>query len=163
MCSVCVSGYLQLTRGGACIYLPGALSSCEDGVRNGNEEGVDCGGPNCVECVAVKPAEMSLVVIGVGGAAGVVGIVLAVVVFRHWYRRRLAVVVPVKPSTTGTAATPKRVTFANSRRLVLGKQHSDKRRASSTVTPIVNVDWSQQESRQPSHAGRRNSMKAAVI
>ena len=25
-------------------------ASCLDGRRNGNEEGVDCGGPNCVPC-----------------------------------------------------------------------------------------------------------------
>jgi hypothetical protein len=32
------------------VFLPGALTSCSDGVRNGNEAGVDCGGPNCGPC-----------------------------------------------------------------------------------------------------------------
>jgi hypothetical protein len=68
VCSVCTSGYLQLTRGGACIYLPGALSSCEDGVRNGNEEGVNCGGPNCVKCAAARLAKVSFVIVGIAGA-----------------------------------------------------------------------------------------------
>ena len=27
-----------------CLFLPGALSSCDDGFQNGNEQGVDCGG-----------------------------------------------------------------------------------------------------------------------
>jgi hypothetical protein len=32
------------------VFLAGALASCMDGVRNGNEVGVDCGGPNCGPC-----------------------------------------------------------------------------------------------------------------
>ena len=36
--------------GSVCTFLPGALTSCGDGIQNGNEEGVDCGGPNCGAC-----------------------------------------------------------------------------------------------------------------
>jgi hypothetical protein len=43
-----VDRYLPVS--GRCLFLPGALVSCEDGVRNGNEAGVDCGGPNCPSC-----------------------------------------------------------------------------------------------------------------
>lgn len=39
-----------------CVGLPGVLVSCDDGRRDGNEEGVDCGGPNCAPCVAVRIA-----------------------------------------------------------------------------------------------------------
>lgn len=28
--------------------------SCSDGIRNGNEEGSDCGGPNCLPCTLLK-------------------------------------------------------------------------------------------------------------
>ncbi len=149
VCSVCTSGYLQLTRGGACIYLPGALSSCEDGVRNGNEEGVDCGGPNCVECAAAYRAEtsVSLVVVGVAGCAAAFVVVAFGLYVRRWYRLRQALVAPEKPDPG-----PRRVSLMNTRKVMLGKQHSG--RASSTVTPIVNIEWSRHESRQPSPAGR---------
>jgi hypothetical protein len=44
-CSECAPGYLPLRS--YCVFLPGALATCSDGVRNGEEEGVDCGGPTC--------------------------------------------------------------------------------------------------------------------
>jgi hypothetical protein len=37
-----VAAWYGAVRG--CVFLPGALSSCSDGVQNGNEDGVDCGG-----------------------------------------------------------------------------------------------------------------------
>lgn len=48
-CSVCSPSHASITRSDAvsCVFLPGAMTSCNDGVRNGNEEGVDCGGPVC--------------------------------------------------------------------------------------------------------------------
>ncbi len=50
-CSACESGYMPVVRAGsgarACVFLPGALATCSDGKRNGEEEGVDCGGPTC--------------------------------------------------------------------------------------------------------------------
>ena len=46
-CGRCASGYLPLRS--YCVFLPGALAACSDGVRNGEEEGVDCGGPTCVQ------------------------------------------------------------------------------------------------------------------
>jgi hypothetical protein len=149
VCSVCTSGYLQLTRGGACIYLPGALSSCEDGVSNGNEEGVDCGGPNCIKCAA-RLAKVSFIVASVAGLAAAFVVAVVGLYIRRWYRLRQTAVVPVQ-STDG----PRRVSLMNSRRVVLGKQHS--RRASSTVTPIINIEWSQQGSGPPSHSGHVKS------
>ncbi len=122
-----------------------SVPSCEDGVRNGNEEGVDCGGPNCAECSAADHAKMSLVVIGVGGVAGVVVLAVAGLYLWRWYRLRQAVVMPMKP-VPGPHA--RRVSLVNPRKVVLGKQHSW--RASSTVTPIVNIEWSRHESRQRS-------------
>jgi hypothetical protein len=55
-CGSCSRGYIRL--GGRCVLLPGALALCSDGVRNGNEEGVDCGGTCASECTASGVALM---------------------------------------------------------------------------------------------------------
>jgi hypothetical protein len=47
-CQLCARGHIRV--GSACVFMPSALTSCEDGVRNGAEEGVDCGGPSCGAC-----------------------------------------------------------------------------------------------------------------
>ncbi len=47
-CSSCARNYQVVGR--SCVFMPGSLVSCVDGVRNGNEEGVDCGGPVCDAC-----------------------------------------------------------------------------------------------------------------
>jgi hypothetical protein len=120
-------------------------------VRNGNEEDVDCGGPNCVECATARLAKVSFLVVGIAGAATAVVVAVLGLYFRRWYRLRQTAVVPIKAKPDDGI---KRVSLMNSRRVVLGKQQSEKRRASSTVTPIVSVAWSQHESRQPSLAGR---------
>lgn len=46
-CGDCRPGFQRI--GDRCIFLPGALGSCSDGARNGDEAGVDCGG-RCVAC-----------------------------------------------------------------------------------------------------------------
>ena len=35
-CVACTQGYVAVR--GSCVFLPGAMVSCRDGVRNGNEE-----------------------------------------------------------------------------------------------------------------------------
>lgn len=52
-CAQCASGYVARGRVGVCVFLPGALSSCSDGVRNGQEEGVDCGAACGTYCTHV--------------------------------------------------------------------------------------------------------------
>jgi hypothetical protein len=54
-CGNCAVGYFRGKAG--CIMLPSASSSrCNDGIRNGDEEGVDCGGAWCpVACPASTP------------------------------------------------------------------------------------------------------------
>jgi len=47
-CNLCAPRHIRV--GSVCTFLPGALTSCGDGIHNGNEEGVDCGGPNCGAC-----------------------------------------------------------------------------------------------------------------
>jgi Laminin EGF domain len=44
-CGQCAPYYLRI--GTSCVFMPGAFASCANGVKDGNEEGVDCGGPNC--------------------------------------------------------------------------------------------------------------------
>jgi hypothetical protein len=41
---------LHVPIGPHCVALPASDASCLDRVSNGNEEGIDCGGPNCPEC-----------------------------------------------------------------------------------------------------------------
>lgn len=58
-CDTCAYMYTRLVPGGPCVFLPGSLASCSNGVRDGNELGVDCGGPNCASChlPLLSPAE----------------------------------------------------------------------------------------------------------
>ncbi len=53
-CSLCDSraGYMRLVSRGPCVFLPGAMSSCSDGVRSASEGGVDCGGVCEAACEA---------------------------------------------------------------------------------------------------------------
>lgn len=44
-CSECASGFSK--SAGKCVAPAGAAVSCSDGIRNGSEEGVDCGGIHC--------------------------------------------------------------------------------------------------------------------
>lgn len=53
-CNACSPGFLRLRTNGPCIFLPGALAACNDGVKNGNEAGVDCGGPVCAACATAS-------------------------------------------------------------------------------------------------------------
>jgi hypothetical protein len=66
-CAQCAGGYLF--RGGWCVFPPGALStgSCSDGVRNGDEDGVDCGGECAAACTVMNNH-------GAGGSVSVPGV-----------------------------------------------------------------------------------------
>ena len=46
-CTSCLAEYVRVSSSGPCVYLPGAFATCTDGIKDGNELGVDCGGPNC--------------------------------------------------------------------------------------------------------------------
>ena len=81
-----------------CVLLPGALSTCTNGVRDGREVGVDCGGvcPPCasgassssttLNVAASGPGSVVLVSVSIGGAT-LVALAGAGVV---WFRRRKA-------------------------------------------------------------------------
>ena len=54
-CQTCSKSFVSVRSsssalGYLCVYLPGALSSCNDGVQNSLETGVDCGG-SCPPCL----------------------------------------------------------------------------------------------------------------
>ncbi len=74
-CATCAADYVSV--GGQCIFLPGASISCSDGVRNGNEEGVDCGGLNC-STVCPSPTVPLWMVVAVAVASAAI---LAIVVY----------------------------------------------------------------------------------
>ena len=54
-CSACDDGYTSMGTSPSspttCVYLPGARSSCSDGVLDGDETSVDCGGGLCPPCI----------------------------------------------------------------------------------------------------------------
>jgi hypothetical protein len=86
-CQDCAPSHLRV-GGSACVFLPGALVSCTDQVRNGDEEGVDCGGTHCpAPCQhpvsIVRQVQARLVVIVVVNVVTVVGAVLVAIVVRH--------------------------------------------------------------------------------
>jgi hypothetical protein len=57
-CSDCAPNYVRV--GTECIFLAGSLSSCTDRELNGNEEGVDCGGPHCPACPSGGPVTIEI-------------------------------------------------------------------------------------------------------
>lgn len=112
-CSVCDHRYHQLVGKGPCVLIPGATSSCVDGVKNGNEEDVDCGGPNCVPCATSltrwSESHSKLLVLGVviGGVVVVTSLVAAglSLCFRA---RNVNKVVDTRVKRTSTLAMPTR-------------------------------------------------------
>jgi hypothetical protein len=71
------------------MVLPGALSSCSDGVRNGGEAGIDCGGTCPSKCTVSLPSGGSHgLLVGLLVATAAVVCLAAIVVIRR--RRRLA-------------------------------------------------------------------------
>ncbi len=82
-CHYCAPTHVRV--GAACVFLPGALVLCTDGVRNGDEEGVDCGGSKCTPCDAFAGTHLAarsptlaiiLVNIVVAAALGVATVVI---------------------------------------------------------------------------------------
>jgi hypothetical protein len=92
---MCARGYMRLVPHGKCVFFPGALSSCTDGVRSASEEGVDCGGvcPTPCDAGASSTTFMSRyrVVIAASSVGAVVCIgVVATLLYRAHSRQRQA-------------------------------------------------------------------------
>jgi hypothetical protein len=71
------------------MVLPGALSSCSDGIRNGGEAGIDCGGTCPAQCSVSLPDGRSHDLLGglLVATAAVVCLIAGAVIHQ---RRRLA-------------------------------------------------------------------------
>ena len=83
-CQSC--GYPFVNIGAVCVFMPGAMATCRDGVRNLNEVGVDCGGPQCPPCAGEAPLQLygfpiltASVVLAVAGATLVAAVAIAAV------------------------------------------------------------------------------------
>ena len=90
-CAACDRGYQRVQA--SCVFLPGALVSCGDGVRNGNEEGVDCGGPNCGAACSSPATEDSIsrAMVAMMAVASVVLLSALVVAVRTYLRTHGAI------------------------------------------------------------------------
>lgn len=87
-CEVCAPKYHRVSSTGRCVYLTGNTVTCDDGVKNGNEEGVDCGGPNCVACAGKSGPWFTSMMFGVV-VGSVVGLLLiAMLSIWKWRRKR---------------------------------------------------------------------------
>ena len=67
-CGSCAGQFTRVIRNGPCRFMLGSLVNCSDGVQNGNEAGVDCGGPNCDPCKDISgtgPDLFLLVFVGI--------------------------------------------------------------------------------------------------
>ena len=95
-CGSCAPDFLRVMANGPCIMIPGSQTSCSDGVKNGNELGVDCGGPNCPACAAHM---MSPFLIAYIGAGAVCAAALAFIVIRRVRSKASGTVAPEKPTT----------------------------------------------------------------
>lgn len=85
-CDTCAIGFIQSNTSGLCVYLTGGQSGCSDGVKDGEEEGIDCGGPSCAPC-ATGTSVMPLTVWIIVGMATVTVVVIACLLLRAWQRR----------------------------------------------------------------------------
>jgi hypothetical protein len=77
-CGLCADGYMRLTPTGKCVFLAGALSSCHDGVRSSQEDGVDCGGVCDTPCSHAGSAWSQYRVIILASSGGVAFVALGV-------------------------------------------------------------------------------------
>lgn len=129
-CDQCAPGYLPLGPAGACVFVPGP--SCSDGLLNGDEDGVDCGGTICLAgcgAIAVSPTPTSTTVTTLSWAQGhakaivsamvalavilcLIAVVALVAVVR-WVRRR-------RGSGTAGSEQPARHVYSQNRRGVSG-------------------------------------------
>jgi EGF-like domain len=141
-CDVCTADRVRLRANGACVFVPGSTASCSDGVKNGNEEGVDCGGPNCGECPSTSPIPYFLI----GGCVTIsVFVLIALYLVRRYFRMKER----IKPLPKKGAGAPLRST-RNAAVKVIGSASPAQQatRHSSTVAPSALVVAALQPSQQ---------------
>jgi hypothetical protein len=93
-CSLCDggAGYMRLVSRGPCVFLPGAMSSCSDGVRSASEGGVDCGGvcEAACEAQAADATSRRALVLRLGIVGGCVAVFAVALIAVVRIRRRMA-------------------------------------------------------------------------
>ena len=165
-CDQCDRNHVSIRS--LCVFLPGAFVSCGDGVRNGNEEGVDCGGPHCsAQCppsTQYEPRQL----IAVLGAGLVVACVAGLAITMRLRRTKTEAF--SSKAVAGTSATtssvPESATRAAAKptgRRAGGRNSSS---SSSKVEPhqlasVAPVDWlrggkSDDERNAAAHRGASN-------
>lgn len=81
-CSVCAANYTLAN--GECVFLAGSMPDrCHNGVRDGLETGVDCGGPTCPVCGGANSGNSRVVWIIVG-VVGLVLLLIAAFGYKYW-------------------------------------------------------------------------------
>lgn len=159
-CGDCdAAGYIRLVRGGPCIFIPGAIATCTDGVKDGNELGVDCGGPNCGPCPASLSRYIHIGEYASGAVAGVTALVVLLYTGRQLLQRwrndgsqssKAASVYPAPvrkklSKEVGSTRSPKRQAVAPVQRGRFNarqRQHSDAP-GMEVPTPLnPMIDWS---------------------
>lgn len=140
VCQDCSPGYVRLGSKGVCVFLPGALTSCTDGVRNGNEEGVDCGGPNCAPCAHGINSVILWAAVGSGACIAVLLLLFAGRTIAN--RKRKTSITPIQ---------------------VKRKRSSVFSRKADSVQPTVSVvpDWEKERTLVPDWAKGRNLVSVA--
>lgn len=87
-CEACDASYIRVGGNfGMCVYVPDAMTTCRDGLKDGNEAGVDCGG-SCPPCHSSSGMDVGML-IGTCSAALVALALVVFVVYRGWRRANL--------------------------------------------------------------------------
>jgi hypothetical protein len=81
-CADCAPGFTR--SGDGCIS--NSAPTCFDGVQNGEETGIDCGGDDCNSCV--ESVELDVVPVVVGPIAAVLFLLIALVVWRMTHKKK---------------------------------------------------------------------------
>jgi hypothetical protein len=130
-CRGCAAGYLRLMAGGSCVFLPGALSTCTDGMRSAAEAGVDCGGACDAPCHPGYSAAWTAryrVGIFASSAAVALACLIVAVVLMHRAHRRLS----RTDSDNAEASTDRKYASASRSRRV-----SNRARGRAKSVPVV--------------------------
>jgi hypothetical protein len=153
VCASCSGDFLP--AGALCVYQPGAAVACGDGVMDGNEVGVDCGGPNCSPCSQAASGDMSaltnvhVIVVSVGGI--VVGAVVLYGVMTSKACKRAGEGKDVDGAVVGTVNMGKR---SKSHRVILAA--SAGRKKNTRVAAVSNLFHDKQQHDQHRVAAKRS-------
>lgn len=136
-CNECLGDYIRIVSHGRCIYMPGSQVSCSDGVKDGNEVDVDCGGPNCAPCAISSASGAIPAGMITGISSGCISLLLLSAIIIWWRRRHLKIASAPSPSHV------RRRSLVNSKAVVVASQKLPGQSYQS-VLPVPHdggVDW----------------------